>query len=273
VSAAGGVLLIASGVLYWVNEARSYAEVTDIGGVKQGPQWALGLVHDVSYLLLLGGLAGLFGLLERARRARPRQATSALSLRLAYCSEVAGIVLIGLAAAAMVANVVQLSTVGVVTIGGGHSQGILPGGGPRGRRLADGAGSAARNRAAGRGRPQVGATRAMECPPPGHRAADEPAARPLTILVARPADGRGHQRWGHYVGSHPLARLVRLLHIRGAQRDHRYQLGAAGVGAWIGPRREPRLGCRRSLALGCLALSRRKAVSRERRLCSKERIS
>ena len=69
VSAAGGVLLIASGVLYWVNEARSYAEVTDIGGEKQGPQWALGLVQDVSYLLFLGGLAGLFGLLERARRA------------------------------------------------------------------------------------------------------------------------------------------------------------------------------------------------------------
>jgi hypothetical protein len=38
---------------------------------------------------------------------------------------VAGIVLIGLAAVAMVANVVQLSTVGVVTIGG-------PGGIPKG---------------------------------------------------------------------------------------------------------------------------------------------
>ena len=57
-TAAGGVLLIASGVLYWVNETLLYGEVTDIGGVKQGPQWALGLVYDVGYLLFLGGFAG-----------------------------------------------------------------------------------------------------------------------------------------------------------------------------------------------------------------------
>jgi hypothetical protein len=126
-AAAGGVLLIASGALYWVNETRLYGEVTAIGGEAQGPQWALGLVYDVSYLLFLGGLAGLFGLLERARRTRPRQAGLALSLSLslAWCSAVAGLVLIGLAAAATVASVVQLSTVGVVTIGG-------PGGIPRG---------------------------------------------------------------------------------------------------------------------------------------------
>ena len=116
-TAAGGVLLIASGVLSWVNEALLYGEETDIGGEKQGPQWALGLVHEVGYLLFLGGLAGLFGLLERARRARPRQAGSGRSLTLAYCSAVAGLVPIGLAAAATVANLVQLSTVGVVTIG------------------------------------------------------------------------------------------------------------------------------------------------------------
>jgi hypothetical protein len=124
-TAAGGVLLIASGVLSWVNEALLYGEETDIGGEKQGPQWALGLVHEVGYLLFLAGLAGLFGLLERARRARPRQAGSGRSLTLAYCSAVAGLVPIGLAAAATVAISVQLSTVGVVTIGG-------PGGVPRG---------------------------------------------------------------------------------------------------------------------------------------------
>jgi hypothetical protein len=126
-AAAGGVLLIASGVLYWVNETRLYGEETAIGGEKLGPQWALGLVEDVSYLLFSGGLAGLFGMLDRARRTRPRQAGSlrSLSLSLAYCSGVAGLVLIGLAAAATVANVVQLSTVGAVTIGG-------PGGVPRG---------------------------------------------------------------------------------------------------------------------------------------------
>ena len=68
----------------------------------------------------------MVGLLERARRARPRQAGSAArSLSLAWCSAVAGLVLIGLAAAAMVANLVQLSTVGIVTIGG-------PDGVPRG---------------------------------------------------------------------------------------------------------------------------------------------
>jgi hypothetical protein len=67
----------------------------------------------------------LFGVLERARRARPRQATSAPSLSLAYCSAVAGLVLISLAAAATVASLVQLSTVGEVTIGG-------PGGIPKG---------------------------------------------------------------------------------------------------------------------------------------------
>jgi hypothetical protein len=125
--AAGGVLLIASGVLSWVNEARLYGEVTAIGGDKRGPRWALGLVYDVGYLLFIGGLAGLFGLVERARRARPRQAGSgrSFSLNLAYCCAVAGLVSIGLAAAATVANVVQLSTVGVVTIGG-------PGGIPKG---------------------------------------------------------------------------------------------------------------------------------------------
>jgi hypothetical protein len=117
-AAAGGVLRIAYGVLSWVNDARVYAE-------KQGPLWALDLVYDVGSLLFIGGLAGLFGLLERARRARPRQATSALSLTLAYCCAVAGLVPIGLAAAAMVANLVLLSTVGYVTIGG-------PGGIPRG---------------------------------------------------------------------------------------------------------------------------------------------
>jgi hypothetical protein len=117
-AAAGGVLLIAYGVLSWVNETRLYGEVTDIGGEKQGPQWALGLVNDVSYLLFLGGLAGLFGLLEHARRAGPRQATSARSLSLAWWAAVAGLVLIGLAAAATVANLVQLSTVGMVTLGG-----------------------------------------------------------------------------------------------------------------------------------------------------------
>jgi len=124
-AAAGGVLLIASGVLYWVNEALLYGEVTAIGGARQGPQWALGLIQDVSYLLFFGGLAGLFGLLERARRARPRQAgwVRSLSLSLAYCSGVAGLVLIGLAAAATVAGVVQLFTVGIVTIGGGVPRG------------------------------------------------------------------------------------------------------------------------------------------------------
>ncbi|HEY6581455.1 MAG TPA: hypothetical protein VIZ60_10030 [Rubrobacter sp.] len=125
-AAAGGALLIAYGVLSWVKDALLYGEVNAIGGVKQGPQWALGIMQDVSYLLFLVGLAGLFGLLERARRARPRQATSAARrLGLAYCSAVAGLVPIGLVAAAMVANVVQLSTVGYVTIGG-------PGGFPRG---------------------------------------------------------------------------------------------------------------------------------------------
>ena len=117
-AAAGGVLLIAYGVLSWVNETRLYGEVTAIGGVKQGPRWALGIIQGVGYLLFFGGLVGLFGLLERARRARPRQAGSARSLSLAYCSAVAGLVPIGLAAAAMVAIVVQLSTVGEVTIGG-----------------------------------------------------------------------------------------------------------------------------------------------------------
>jgi hypothetical protein len=119
-AAAGGVLLIAYGILSWVNEARLYGEFTDIGGVKQGPQWALGLVYDVGYLLFIGGLAGLFGLLGRARQALPRQGGSVrgLILSLARCSAVAGLVLIGLAAAAIVANLVQLSTVGVVTIGG-----------------------------------------------------------------------------------------------------------------------------------------------------------
>jgi hypothetical protein len=123
--AAGGVLLIASGVLSWVNEALLYGEETAIGGEAQGPQWALGLVYEVGYLLFIGGLAGLFGLLERARRARPSQARAGRSLRLAYCSAVAGLVPMGLAVVATVANVVQLSTVGVVTIGG-------PGGIPKG---------------------------------------------------------------------------------------------------------------------------------------------
>ena len=67
----------------------------------------------------------MFGLLERARRVRPRQAglVRRLSLSLAWCSAVAGLVLIGLAAAATVANLVQLSTVGEVTIGGGVPRG------------------------------------------------------------------------------------------------------------------------------------------------------
>ena len=57
------------------------------------------------------------------------QAGSARSLSLARCSAVAGLVLIGLAVAATVAGLVQLSTVGFVTIGG-------PGGVPRGSFLA-----------------------------------------------------------------------------------------------------------------------------------------
>ena len=67
----------------------------------------------------------MFGLLECARRARLRRAGSdrSLSLTLAYCSAVAGLVLLGLVAAANVAGLVQLSTVGVVTIGGGVPRG------------------------------------------------------------------------------------------------------------------------------------------------------
>jgi hypothetical protein len=120
-AAAGGVLLIAYGVLSWVNEAMLYGEE------KQGPLWALGIIEDVSYLLFLGGLVGLFGLLERARRTRSRPTGwgRSLSLSLAWCSAVAGLILIGLAAAATVASFVQLSTVGYVTIGG-------PGGIPKG---------------------------------------------------------------------------------------------------------------------------------------------
>jgi hypothetical protein len=125
-AAAGGVLLIAYGVLSWVNDARLYGEMNDLGGVKVGPQASLRLMQEVGYLLFIGGLAGLVGLVERARRARPKQAGSAArSLSLARCSAVAGLVLIGLAAAATVANLVRLSTVGIVTIGG-------PGGVPRG---------------------------------------------------------------------------------------------------------------------------------------------
>ena len=127
-AAAGGVLLIASGVLSWVNEARLYGEFTDLGGEKQGPQWALGLVQEASYRLFLGGLAGLFGLVERARRARARQAGSVRSLSLAWWAAVAGLVPIGLVAAATAADLVQLSTVGMVTIGG-------PGGIPKGSLL------------------------------------------------------------------------------------------------------------------------------------------
>src|SRR5215212_3539988 len=73
-AAAGGVLLITYGVLCWVNDARLYGEVNAIGGVKQGPQWALGIMQEVGYLLFIGGLASLVGLLEHARRARPKQA-------------------------------------------------------------------------------------------------------------------------------------------------------------------------------------------------------
>jgi hypothetical protein len=127
-AAAGGVLLMAYGVLSWVNAARLYGEVNNLGGVKLGPQWALGLMQGVGYLLFLAGLAGLFGLLERARRVQPGQAGSGRSLSLAWCCAVAGLVLIGLAAAATVATLVQLSTVGIVTIG--------PGGVPRGSVLA-----------------------------------------------------------------------------------------------------------------------------------------
>ena len=120
------MLLIAYGVLSWVNDARLYGEMNDLGGVKVGRQWALRLMQEVGYLLFIGGLAGLVGLVERARRTRPRQAGSAArSLSLARCSAVAGLVLIGLAAAANVAGLVQLSTVGIVTIGG-------PDGVPRG---------------------------------------------------------------------------------------------------------------------------------------------
>ena len=54
-AAAGGVVLIASGVLSWVNETLLYGEVTNIGGVKLGPQWALGLMQGAGYLLFFGG--------------------------------------------------------------------------------------------------------------------------------------------------------------------------------------------------------------------------
>lgn len=124
-AAAGGVLLIAYGILSWVIAARLYGEVNDLGGDKLGPQASLGIMQEVGYLLFFWGLAGLFGLVERARRVQPGQAASARSLSLAWCSAVAGLVLIGLATAATVAGLVQLSTVGFVTIGG-------PGGVPRG---------------------------------------------------------------------------------------------------------------------------------------------
>jgi hypothetical protein len=110
------VLLIAYGVLSWVKLARW-------GGLDSGsppPEEELLpiFMQEIGYLLFFGGLAGLFGLLERARRARPRQAGSAgRKLGLARCSAVAGLILVGLAAAANVAGLVQLSTVGIVTIG------------------------------------------------------------------------------------------------------------------------------------------------------------
>jgi hypothetical protein len=40
-AAAGGLLLITYGVLCWVNDARLYGEMNDLGGVKVGPLWAL----------------------------------------------------------------------------------------------------------------------------------------------------------------------------------------------------------------------------------------
>jgi hypothetical protein len=124
-AAAGGVLLIAYGILYWGNLA-GWGRLPDSDSPPPEDALFPKFMQDVSYLLFLGGLAGLFGLLERARRTGPRQAGSATRrLGLAYCSAVAGLVLIGLATAAMVADVLQLSTVGIVVIGG-------PGGVPRG---------------------------------------------------------------------------------------------------------------------------------------------
>ncbi len=54
-AASGGVLLIAYGVLSWVIAARLYGEYNDLGGVKLGPQWALGLMQGAGYLLFFGG--------------------------------------------------------------------------------------------------------------------------------------------------------------------------------------------------------------------------
>jgi hypothetical protein len=120
------VLLIAYVVLMWAKAARFAGVLSDYGSPPPEEALLPIFMQDVSYLLFLGGLAGLFGLLERARRTGPRQAGSATRrLGLAYCSAVAGLVLIGLATAAMVADVLQLSTVGIVVIGG-------PGGVPRG---------------------------------------------------------------------------------------------------------------------------------------------
>jgi hypothetical protein len=58
-AAAGGALLIAYGVLCWVNLALLYGEVNAIGGVKVDSLWALEIVRDVGYLLFIGGLASL----------------------------------------------------------------------------------------------------------------------------------------------------------------------------------------------------------------------
>jgi hypothetical protein len=67
------VLLIAYGVLCWVNDARLYGEVNAIGGVKQGPQWALGIMQEVGYLLFIGGACGL-GRTVGARQTGPTEA-------------------------------------------------------------------------------------------------------------------------------------------------------------------------------------------------------
>jgi hypothetical protein len=72
-AAAGGVLLIAYGVLSWVNDARLYGEMNDLGGVKVGPQASLRLMQEVGYLLFIGGARGL-GRTVGARQTGPTEA-------------------------------------------------------------------------------------------------------------------------------------------------------------------------------------------------------